>query len=106
MKADEPELTDLFARLNFYREQHHNAELCAIDQPQQCYSDTSGHSRRNRIQEQLSSCNHAFLPRFDLPIRALYQADPITSGHIYKLDMGWRKRFAFRFPETPQHPAS
>ncbi|GFW61171.1 hypothetical protein TNCV_433951 [Trichonephila clavipes] len=26
MKADEPEVVDLFARLNFYREQHQNAE--------------------------------------------------------------------------------
>ncbi|GFV12074.1 hypothetical protein TNCV_670051 [Trichonephila clavipes] len=26
MKADEPEVIDLFARLKFYQEQHHNAE--------------------------------------------------------------------------------
>ncbi|GFV27004.1 hypothetical protein TNCV_4517851 [Trichonephila clavipes] len=26
MKADEPEVIDLFARLNFYQEQHRNAE--------------------------------------------------------------------------------
>ncbi|GFX17841.1 hypothetical protein TNCV_2292901 [Trichonephila clavipes] len=74
---------------------------CAIDQPQQCYSDTSGHSRRNRIQEQLSSCNHAFLPRsiyqsgHSLPGRPNYIRPHLQSRY------GMEERFAFRFPETP-----
>ncbi|GFW74249.1 hypothetical protein TNCV_2524531 [Trichonephila clavipes] len=74
---------------------------CAIDQPQQCYSDTSGLSRRNRIQEQLSSCNHAFLPR------SIYQSGHTLPGrpnHIrphLQSRYGMEERFAFRFPETP-----
>ncbi|GFY33826.1 hypothetical protein TNCV_4595381 [Trichonephila clavipes] len=72
-----------------------------MDQPQQCYSDKSGHSRRNRIQEQLRFCNHASLPR------STYQSGHSLSGrpnnirpHIQSRH-GMEKRFAFRFPETP-----
>ncbi|GFX48009.1 hypothetical protein TNCV_4113441 [Trichonephila clavipes] len=72
-----------------------------MDQPQQCYSDKSGHSRRNRIQEQLRFCNHASLPR------STYQSGHSLSGrpknirpHIQSRH-GMEERFAFRFPETP-----
>ncbi|GFT98286.1 hypothetical protein TNCV_2903831 [Trichonephila clavipes] len=77
-----------------------------MDQPQQCYSDKSGHSRRKRIQEQLKFCNHASLPR------STYQSGHSLSGrpnhirpHIQSRH-GMEERFAFRFPETPsiQHP--
>ncbi|GFV75881.1 hypothetical protein TNCV_1454781 [Trichonephila clavipes] len=72
-----------------------------MDQPQQCYSDKSGHSRRNRIQEQLRFCNHASLPR------STYQSGHSLSSrpnhirvHIQSRH-GMEERFAFRFPETP-----
>ncbi|GFU79666.1 hypothetical protein TNCV_4484981 [Trichonephila clavipes] len=62
-----------------------------MDQSQQCYSDKSGHSRRNRIQEN-NSDSVTTPPCHDRPTNqdTLSQAGPITSGHIYNLDMGWR----------------
>ncbi|GFU15168.1 hypothetical protein TNCV_4664131 [Trichonephila clavipes] len=73
----------------------------AIDQPQQCHSDNSGLSRRNRIQEKLRFCSHAFLPRstnqsgHSLPGRPTH-IRPHTQSRY-----GMEERFAFRFPETP-----
>ncbi|GFU74026.1 hypothetical protein TNCV_1641521 [Trichonephila clavipes] len=52
---------------------------------------SSGHSRRNCIEEQLRSCNHAFSCHVRSTNKdTLSQAGPPTSGHINSLDMGWR----------------
>ncbi|GFT09638.1 hypothetical protein TNCV_4948061 [Trichonephila clavipes] len=73
----------------------------AINQPQQCHSDNSGLSRRNRIQEKLRFCSHAFLPRstnqsgHSLPGRPTHIRPHTQSKY------GMEERFAFRFPETP-----
>ncbi|GFX52297.1 putative RNA-directed DNA polymerase from transposon X-element, partial [Trichonephila clavipes] len=76
----------------------------AIDQPQQCYSDTSGHSRRNRIQEQLSSCNHAFLPR------SIYQSGHFSTRQAQSHQATFTNQIwdggtlRVPFPRDAQHP--
>ncbi|GFT08871.1 hypothetical protein TNCV_3362151, partial [Trichonephila clavipes] len=51
-------------------------------EPQQCYSDKSGHSRRNRIQENNSDfCKSRLLATIDPTNQTLFsQAGPITSA--------------------------
>ncbi|GFW29508.1 hypothetical protein TNCV_744501 [Trichonephila clavipes] len=73
----------------------------ATDQPQQCHSDYSGLFRRNRIQEKLRFCSHAFLPRstnqsgHSLPGRPTHIRPHTLSRY------GMEERFAFRFPVMP-----
>ncbi|GFU96122.1 retrotransposable element Tf2 protein type 1 [Trichonephila clavipes] len=61
----------------------------------------SGLSRRNRIQEKLRFCSHAFLPRLtnqsghSLPGRPTHIRPHTLSRY------GMEERFAFRFPVTP-----
>ncbi|GFU10753.1 transposable element Tcb1 transposase [Trichonephila clavipes] len=75
--------------------------LSATDQSQQCHSDYSGLYRRNRMQEKLRFCSHAFLPRstnqsgHSLPGRPTHIRPHTLSRY------GMEERFAFHFPVTP-----
>ncbi|GFU33001.1 hypothetical protein TNCV_4155791 [Trichonephila clavipes] len=75
--------------------------ILATDQSQQCHSDYSGLYRRNRMQEKLRFCSHAFLPSstnqsgHSLPGRPTHIRPHTLSRY------GMEERFAFRFPVTP-----
>ncbi|GFU97104.1 hypothetical protein TNCV_500421 [Trichonephila clavipes] len=63
----------------------------------------SGHSRRNRIQEQLRFCNHASLPRSTYQSGLSLSGRPNNIRHIYNLDMGWRNASRSVFPNANIH---
>ncbi|GFY27119.1 integrase catalytic domain-containing protein [Trichonephila clavipes] len=89
---------DLYQRISATKSAYFHS---ATEQPQQCHSDYSGLFRRNRIQEKLRFCSHAFLPRstnqsgHSLPGRPTHIRPHTLSRY------GMEERFAFRFPVTP-----
>ncbi|GFV91747.1 nucleic-acid-binding protein from transposon X-element [Trichonephila clavipes] len=84
MKADEPEVIDLFARLNFYQEQHQNAEYDKLSgELIKLYTDNSiDYYKLLKLLDQEKYQYHVITPKAERPIKVVVKGLPKETAII------------------------